>query len=113
MPPPDRTPRNPTRADVDARIGETFLALNQIAASLALIERSCDRVLGALPARAGTGLDAAAVLSSARSHAQATLEQIGNVSDTMTIVLRYLSQQKSQAHEDCNCLALAGAGPSR
>ena len=35
---------NPTRADVDARIGETFLVLNQIAASLALIERSCDRV---------------------------------------------------------------------
>ena len=40
---------NPSRAEVDARIGETFLALNQIAAALALIERSCDRVLTGFP----------------------------------------------------------------
>ena len=45
----DRTPMHPTRADVDARIGETFLALNQIAAALSLIERSCARVLDGLP----------------------------------------------------------------
>jgi hypothetical protein len=107
MPPPDRMPTNPTRADVDARISETFLALNQIAASLALIERSCDRVLDALPADDGAAVDTAIALRTARSHAQVTLEQIGNVSDTLTTVLRYLSQQKSRLHEDCNCLALA------
>jgi hypothetical protein len=103
---PDRP--GPTRADVDARIGDTFLALNQIAASLALIERSCNRVLETLPVNDDAGLDAAVALRTARTHAQDTLERIGNVSDTLTTVLRYLSQQKPQPHEACNCLAFAG-----
>ena len=97
----DRTPMHPTRADVDARIGETFLALNQIAASLSLIERSCDRVLDALPVDDDATLDTAIALRAARFNAHVTLEQIGNVSDTLTTVLRYLSQQKSKTHEDC------------
>ena len=112
MAPPDRTPTNPTRADVDARISGTFLALNQIAASLALIERSCDRALDVLPVDDGAILDAAIALRTARSHAQVTLEQIGNVSDTLTTVLRYLSQLKARTHDDCNCPAVAGAGGS-
>jgi hypothetical protein len=106
MPPPDR-PGSPTRADVDARLRDTFLALNQIAASLALIERSCDRAM-TLPVADEAGLDSAVALRTARSHAQVTLERIGNVSETLTTVLRYLSQQKSQPHEGCSCLALAG-----
>lgn len=109
MAPPDR-PGSPARADVDARLGETFLALNQIAASLALIERSCDRAMNALPVGDDAWLETAIALRTARSQAQATLERIGNVSDTLTTVLRYFSQQKSQPHENCDCLALAG-GP--
>ena len=81
---------NPTRADVDARIGETFLALNQIAAALALIERSCDRVLEGLAVGDDAGLDTAIALRAARLNAHVTLEQIGNVSDTLTTVLRFL-----------------------
>jgi len=57
---------NPSRAEVDARIGETFLALNQIAAALALIERSCDRVLDGLPVDDDATLDVALALRAAR-----------------------------------------------
>jgi len=101
----------PTRADVDARIGETFLALNQIAASLALIERSCDRVLEGLAVGDDAGLDTAIALRAARLNAHVTLEQIGNVSDTLTTVLRFLSQQKPKEPQDC--LAFAGTGAPR
>jgi hypothetical protein len=106
MPPRDRTPRIPTRADVDARIGETFLALNQIAASLALIERSCSRVLDTLPVEGHAALDSALALRVASVYAHVTLEQIGDVADTLTTVLRFLAQQKAMATEDC--LSLAG-----
>jgi len=100
MIPRERTPLSPTRADVDARIGETFLALNQIAASLALIERSCDRVLDGLPVDDDATLDIALALRAARFNAHVTLEQIGNVSDTLTTVLRFLSQNKlKESHE--------------
>ena len=56
---------SPTRADVDARIGETFLTLNQIAASLALIERSCSRVLEELPVDDDEALEHALALRAA------------------------------------------------
>ena len=107
MRPQERTPSNPTRADVDARIGETFLSLNKIAASLAQIERSCQRVLERLPVDDDAALDTALALRAARLNAHTPLEQIGNVSDTLTTVLRYLSQQKPKASE--NGLACAGA----
>jgi len=96
----DRTPLNPTRADVDARIGETFLALNQIAAALALIERSCDRVLDGLPVDDDAALDITLALRAARFNAHVTLEQIGNVSDTLTTVLRFLSLHKLKESHD-------------
>ena len=99
---------NPTRADVDARIGETFLALNQIAASLALIERSCSRVMEALPVADDAAVDHAIALRVASLNAHVTLEQIGNVADTLTTVLRFLAQQKTRTPDEC--LALAGLG---
>jgi hypothetical protein len=86
---------------VDARITETFLALNQIAASLALIERSCSRVLDELPVADGAVLDSALALRLATVCAHTTLEQIGDVSDTLTTMLRYLVQQKRSVCEDC------------
>lgn len=106
MPPRDRTPLNPTRAEVDARIGETFLALNQIAASLALIERSCSRVMEALPVDDDAAVNNALALRVAGLYAHVTLEQIGDVSDTLTTVLRFLAQQKARTSDEC--LALAG-----
>lgn len=106
MPSRDQAPVNPTRADVDARIGATFLALNQIAASLALIERSCSRVMEALPMADDTAADHALALRTASLYAHVTLEQIGDVSDTLTTVLRFLSQQKTRMPDEC--LALAG-----
>jgi hypothetical protein len=96
MPPRDRTPRTPTRADVDARIGETFLALNQIAASLSLIERSCSRVLDTLSVEDHAALDSALALRVASVYAHVTLEQIGDVSDALMTVLRFLGQQKPE-----------------
>jgi hypothetical protein len=91
---------------VDARITGTFLALNQIAASLALIERSCSRVLDELPVADNAALDNALALRLAAVCAHTTLEQIGDVSDTLTTVLRYLVQRKTGVCE--NCLTLAG-----
>ena len=111
MPPRDRTPLNPTRAEVDARIGETFLALNQIAASLALIERSCGRVVEALPTDDDTAVNNALALRVAGLHAHVTLEQIGDVSDALTMVLRFLARQKTRIPDEC--LALAGVGDER
>lgn len=96
---------NPTRAEVDARIGETFLALNQIAASLALIERSCSRVMEALPIADDMAVDHAIALRVASLNAHVTLEQIGNVSDTLTTVLRFLSQQKTRMPDESLALA--------
>jgi hypothetical protein len=114
MPRRDRTPVNPTRADLDARIGETFLALNQIAAALALIERSCSRVVDELPLEGDTALEHALALRVASLYAHTTLEQIGDVSDTLTTVLRFLTQQKMresfQAGDD---LALVGSTGGR
>jgi hypothetical protein len=111
MPPRDRTPQSPTRADVDARIGESFLALNQIAASLALIERSCARVVDEMPLHDDASLDHAMALRVASLHAHATLEQIGDISDTLTTVLRFLAQEKAKAARECP--ALAGAFDER
>ena len=105
MPPRDHTPSHPTRADVDARIGETFLALNQIAASLTLVERSCSRVVDVLPVDDDAALDHALALRAASLHARVALEQIGDVSDTLTTVLRFLTQQKTPAANDCVSLA--------
>jgi hypothetical protein len=102
MPPSDRTPQHPTRADVDARIGETFLALNQIAASLTLVERACSRVGDALPVDDDAPLDHALALRAASLHAHLALEQIGDVSDTLTTVLRFLSQQKTRTARECS-----------
>jgi hypothetical protein len=96
---------SPTRAEVDARIGETFLTLNQIAASVALIERSCERVLAGLPIDGDAALDTAIALRAARLYAHVTLEQIGNVSDTLTTVLRFLAGQKPKQSRDCRALA--------
>jgi LDH2 family malate/lactate/ureidoglycolate dehydrogenase len=98
MPPRDRTPRIPTRADVDARIGETFLALNQIAASLALIERSCSRVLDTLPVEDDAAMDSAfAVLSSvvasvaeATALGQRALRSLGLPDDDVRIIVDQL-----------------------
>jgi hypothetical protein len=104
----DRTSAKPTRAEVDARIGKSFLALNQIAASLALIERSCSRVLDRLPVGDDAALDNAMALRVANLYAHVTLEQIGDVSDTLTTVLRFLAQEKARAPREC--LVLAGAG---
>ena len=103
----DRIPLNPTRADVDARIGGTFLALNQIAASLALIERSCGRALDNLPVHDDAALDNALALRVASLYAHVTLEQIGDVSDTLMTVLRFLAQQKASLSDEC--LMLAGS----
>ena len=97
--------QNPTRADVDARVGETFLALNQIASSLALIERSCSRVLDVLPN--DPTCDHVFALRAAGAHAHLTIEQIGDVADTLTTVLRFLTQQKVREADDCFCLAHA------
>ena len=108
MPPRDRTPLNPTRAEVDARIGETFLALNQIAASLALIERSCSRVTEALPVDDDAAVNNALALRVASLYAHVTLEQIGDVSDTLTTVLRFLAQQKTRMSGECLSLASVG-----
>jgi hypothetical protein len=100
MPPRDQANPHPTRADVDARIGETFLTLNQIAASLALVERSCSRVVDGLPVDGDPALDHALALRDASTHARLALEKIGDVSDTLTTVLRFLAQQKARtAHE--------------
>ena len=101
----DRTLRHPPRADVDARIGETFLALNQIAASLTLVERSCGRVLDVLPVDDDAALDHALALRAAIVHARLALEQIGDVSDTLATVLRFISHEKARAANECFSLA--------
>jgi hypothetical protein len=105
MPKRDRTSPKTTRAEVDARIGKSFLALNQIAASLALIERSCGRVLEGLPVGDDAALDNAMALRVASLYAHVTLEQIGDVSDTLTTVLRFLGQEKARAPRECRALA--------
>ena len=109
MPTRDRTPpQNPTRADVDARIGETFLALNQIAASLALNDRSCSGAIDALAVDDDAALDHALALRVAGLSAHVTLEQLGDVSDTLTTVLRFLSKQKPKEYPDLLALDCAG-----
>ena len=99
MPPHHGTPHS-TRADVDARIGETFVALNQIAASLALVERSCSRVVDVLPVGDDAALEHALVLRAAIVQARLALEQIGDVSDTLATVLRFISRQKTPTTND-------------
>lgn len=105
MPPRDRTHPHPTRADVDARIGETFLALNQIAASLALVEKSCSRMVDVLPVDDDAALEHVLALRTAGAHARLAIEQIGDVSDALTTVLRFLSQQKTRTASECVSLA--------
>ena len=83
---------SPTRAGVEAAICETFVALNQMAASLAAIERSCRQVLDALPTTDGTGIDNALALRVATVYAQMTLERTGDVSAALTSVARYIGQ---------------------
>lgn len=104
MPPRDRTHPHPTRADVDARIGETFLTLNQIAASLAFVEKSCSRMVDVLPVDDAV-LDHVLALRTAGAHARLAIEQIGDVSDTLTTVLRFLSQEKARSADDGFSLA--------
>jgi hypothetical protein len=53
-------------------------------------------------------VDHAIALRVASLNAHVTLEQIGNVSDTLTTVLRFLAQQKTRTPDEC--LALAGLG---
>jgi hypothetical protein len=65
-------------------------------------------VLEGLPVDSDATLDTAIALGAARFNAQVTLEQIGNVSDTLTTVLRFLAQQKPKDMDEC--LAFAGAG---
>ena len=107
MPSRDRTTVAPTRSDVDARIGESFLALNQIAASLSLIERSCTRVLDGLPLHDDAALENAMALRVASVHAHATLEQIGDISDALTTVLRFLAHEKTSAPRERLALDIA------
>jgi hypothetical protein len=107
MPLRARTSLTPTRAEVDARIGKSFLALNQIAASLALIERSCSRVLDGMPVGDDAALDDAMALRVASLYAHVTLEQIGDVSDTLMTVLRFLGKEKARAPRECLALAAA------
>ena len=84
----------PSHADIEARLSQTFLTLNQMAASLALIERSCSRVLEELPVRDDDALDHALALRVATMYAPLTLERTGDVSDTLTTVARYLGGLK-------------------
>ena len=87
-------PASPSRADIEARLSQTFLTLNQIAASLALIERSCSRVLEDLPVDDDEALEHALALRAATMYAQLTLERTDDVSDTLTTVARYLGYLK-------------------
>ncbi len=86
--------QSPSHADIEARLSQTFLTLNQIAASLALIERSCSRVLEDLPVENDEALEHALTLRAATMYAQLTLERTDDVSDTLTTVARYLGYLK-------------------
>jgi hypothetical protein len=90
MPVADPICAGPSRAEIEIRLGQTFLTLNQIAASLAVIERSCSRALETLPIASDAELDHAIALRSAAAHALLTLERTGDVSDTLNIVARYM-----------------------
>ena len=88
-----------SHADIEARLSQTFLTLNQMAASLALIERSCSRVLDELHVVDDDALDHALALRVATMYAQLTLERTGDVSDTLTSVARYLGCLKKDLSE--------------
>jgi len=97
---PDATPAGPSRADIEVRLGQAFLTLNQMAASLAMIERSCTRVLEGLSIADDHTLQNAVALRAATKYAQATLEQTGDVSDAISSVARYLGALKRGL---CHC----------
>jgi hypothetical protein len=90
----------PSRTDIESRISRAFLTLNQMAASLAMIERSCNQVLEGLEIDGHGALHRALALRAATKYAQSTLEQTGDVSDTITSVARYLGCLKK---ESCTC----------
>ena len=87
------------RQDLERRFGETFLLLNEIAASLSLIERTCGHALEQLPVKDEVGLSRAVALRRARAAALGTLEQIGDLADTVTALLRFFSRDKRRARE--------------
>ena len=88
-----------TRADLEMRLAETFLLLNEIASSQALIERCCGRALALRPVDTETALERELALRTARDTAHATLEQIGDLSDRLTAVLRFISHHKRRTRE--------------
>jgi hypothetical protein len=88
-----------SRAEIEARLSHSFLTLNQIASSLAVIERSCSRALETLPIASDAGVDHALALRTAASYAQLTLERIGDISDTLSSVARYLRCLKRGEHD--------------
>ncbi len=102
MPSPDVSLPGPSTAEIESRICQAFLTLNQMAASLALIERSCTRVLDDMPIADEDALQNALALRGALKYVQLTLEQTGDVSDAITRVARYLGGLKkdSQAPAD-------------
>jgi hypothetical protein len=83
-----------TRADLVRRFADTFLLLNEISSSLALIERSCSQALERLPTEHEARLSCAPALRAARASAHATLEQLGNLADTLTALLRFFSHKR-------------------
>jgi hypothetical protein len=80
------------KGTIEARICETFIALNQMAASLALIERACRQVLDEMPVGDGAAIDNVLALRAATVYAQMTLERTGDVSATLTSVAKYIGQ---------------------
>jgi len=91
MPVPDVAQVGPSRADIESRICQAFLTLNQMAASLAMIERSCTLVLEDMPIADEDALRNALALRGAVHYVQLTLEHTGDVSDAITRVARYLA----------------------
>jgi len=85
--------------DADLRPADTFLLLNEIAASLAVIERTCDRALVAFPVDTDAAVGRAIALEAARTAARATLEQIGDLAETLTAVLRLFAERNTRPGE--------------
>lgn len=100
MPVADETCAGVTRADIEARLSQSFMTLNQIASSLAVIERSCNRALETLPMASDVEVDQALALRTAASYAQLTLERTGDISDTLSSVARYLRCLKRDQRDD-------------
>jgi hypothetical protein len=101
MSPSDTRPPCPTRATIESSLREAFLALNEMAASLAAIERSCRQVLDELPAADASAVDNALALRAATVYAQMTLERTGDVSAALTSVARYIGQLQKESDASC------------